>query len=282
MSELAIPALTLNAYLQNVVCARPMDQIAEALKCHKSTVSRRITHCESLRDHPEWAAVLNALEDSLETWPETALPTRRHILAALDLTAEEVRRQIRGHLTLLRAPGTEVLAGDMPMAVILQGDHKIRIDKDILLAALAFGWITPKDQGRGQVRKFEITPSALEVQDSEPAPPDQPSPRIRYGRAVGPVEAAVRWRKQHILTETHLRAAQDLEIVHATRDGVNAERWRALTQALPPRLVTALEEVCGKHTRFEALEARMGLPARSAKLLVAVALEAALQARIVE
>lgn len=283
MSQLAIPPLTLSAYLQNVVCGRSMREIAASLDCEPSTVLRRIRRCEELRDHPEWETVLEALEGYRENWPEKFLIGRKHILAALGLTAGEVSAAFAPHLPLLHMPGTTILVGDFPTAAIMHRDEvKAKVDRNLSLAALAFGWIAVKDTGTGKVRKFEPTPGVRDILTPEidhPGPEPKPGGRRkRYCPEDSPIVTLMRRKDQQLVTADHLRAAQAFEAIYNTRTGFNAETYKAICKALPPRLVTVLDEVCGKHTGLETLESHMKLPARSGKAVLAMALDAFMHA----
>lgn len=102
----------------------------------------------------------------------------------------------------------------------------------------------------------------------------------RYCPEDSPIVILMRRKGQRLVTADHLRAAQAFEVIYNTRQGFNAGTYAAICKALPPRLVQVLDEVCGKRTGLEALEARMKLPARSGKAVLAMALDAFMHAGV--
>lgn len=280
-ATLAVSPLALAAYLQNVVDGRPMREIARDFACEPSTILRRIRKCEELRDHPEWESILSALEEhrAEADAPPRGLPERRTVLAALGLTAGQARGSFAKELHILRHPSALVLVGEAPRAAITEsGEVKGNMPRAVVLAALAFGWLAPHGGSAGRVRKFRITEAAIEaIYEPQMLPPaegeEKPRGAAKYGPMPNPIEALLR-RNQDLITVDHLRTAQRFQLVYLHRESTTADTYAEIARALPPRLLMALDEVCGKGTGFEALEGKMKLPARSAKAIVALALEA--------
>lgn len=280
MTGLAIAPKALSSYLQNVVDGRSMREIAAPEGCEPSTVLRRIRKVEELRDHPEWEKLLAALEESRTNASAPAEPavSRATILAALGLTAEQTASEFAATLHVLSRSDGLLLAGDMPAAAVTAaGETKTSLRRDVVLAALAFGWLTPIGPTGGKVRQFKSTDTAIECVRAEIAAHPAPSPERRAFlpapvQRSTPIEALLR-QKQDLITLDHLRTARDFQMIYLAREAATADAYAAIMQSLPPRLLTALEEVCGKGTGFEALERKMKLPARSGKAVVAVALE---------
>jgi len=281
MTGLAISPEALSAYLQNVVDGRSMREIARPIGCEPSTVMRRIAKCEELREHPEWEALLLALEKErlTATPPADDEITRATILKALGLTADQVASEFASVIHILRRSDGLLLAGDMPSAAATaSGETKGTLRRVVALAALAFGWLSPIGSAGGRVRQFKATEAAiecagLEVPCTVPVSPRAPRAKLPALVRSSPIEALYR-TKQDLITVSHLRLAREFQMVYFARQNMTADAYRAIERCIPPRMLTALEEVCGKGTGFEALERMMRLPARSGKAVVAMALEA--------
>jgi hypothetical protein len=282
-TALAIAPEALAAYLQNVVDGRPMRDIARAAGCNASTILRRIRRCEELREHPEWDAVLSALESARQrsTDPARTPVTRAGVLAALGLSAAQVASDFAGRMHILSRPDAALLAGDLPqVAIVAGGETRATMRRDVTLAALAFGWIKPAGPGTGRVRRFIATDDAIESVRHDLAPDPEPDSRsgpqrrlMRYSRQPSPLEAML-GRKQNTINADHLRIAQEFQAIYCARETVAADAWCAVVAAMAPRLLTALEDVCGEGTGLEALEQKLRIPQRSGKAVVALALEA--------
>jgi hypothetical protein len=184
-------------------------------------------------------------------------------------------------MQLLRQPSAMVLAGDAPRAAItVDGEVKGSLARPVVLAAIAFGWLEPVGAGGGRVRKFRAGATAIEAAyQPQMMPPevdgaDSPARRqYKFGHAPNPIEALLR-REQDLMTVEHLRIAHRFQLVYLHRETATAEDYAAIARAVPPRLLRVLDEVCGRGTGFQTLERKMKLPARSAKAIVALALEA--------
>jgi len=280
MSGLAIAPEAISAYLQNVVDGCSMRKIARAMKCEASTALRRIRVCEELREHREWDALFTALEvhHEAEDTPHLELLNRGSICTALGITARHVGIEFAAHMDALVKPGSMVLAGDMTHVAVLEAAKTMprTMARAVMLAALAFGWITPIGDGARRVRKFTLTDAALETMSASQRRALIEAPkgksRKRYSPPRSPLEMVLS-RSQDLITPDHLHAAQSFQLTYITRETATAGEYRAITKALPQRLLTALVEVCGEGTGLEAMERKMGLPSRSGKAVVAIALE---------
>lgn len=279
MNGLAISRDALSSYLQNILQGRSMRQIATPLGCPPSTVLRRIRRVEDLRDIPEWERVLSALEDHLSTVedPDFASIDRRTILTALRLTAKQVEREFRDIIAPMSIPDCFLLAGDMPTAaVMLDGEVKGTLPHVVLMASLAFGWLTPLQTGSPRLRRFKLTDAAMECTMGDCLEPTAPNEaRVRAAAHISKQSAleVLRKRDNGLVTDDHLHTAKTFQMAYLLRGSCALDTYQALTGHVPPRLLGILEEICGKGTGFEAAEQKLKLPARSAKVLAVAALE---------
>ncbi|MBT8169891.1 DUF6456 domain-containing protein [Falsiruegeria litorea] len=287
MSALAIPANFISDYFSNVSNGQSMREIAVPTGVQPSTVLRRIRRCEELRDHPEWDAIFAALEAVWETSDQfgPVTVTREFVAAALSLTLEEIRTDFAGVMHVLSRRGASIVAGDVPVcAVCAEGEQKTTLRRPVLLAALAFGWVKSACSGSRTVRKFEPTGAAIEavpgavVRDTSNGQIRHTGP-YRYSFNPSPLEALLRRKGQNLITRDHVRFAEDFEAVYSTREGATADVFATLSRELPESGLTLLVEVCGNRTGLEDTERMLGLPARSAKAVLAFVLDSYARAR---
>ena len=277
-SSLAVSPNILAAYFLNILDGKSMREIGRLQDCQASTVLRRIRKCEDLREHPEWDALLSALEDHQEDTGQSlsAHLTRETILAALKLKAADIAKEFPPQLQLLQQADSLLLVGDMPgAAVTVAGEVRGKMRRSVALAGLAFGWLVPVGAISGKVRQFKPTPSAIECtgRDFVSTSPKR-SKRSSSAQAWRSSSLDILYRQNSgLITADHMRIARDFQMIYLGRQDVTGDVYSVVRQRLAPRLLTALEEVCGKSTGFEALETMLKLPARSGKAVVALALE---------
>ncbi|MEL7167622.1 MAG: DUF6456 domain-containing protein [Pseudomonadota bacterium] len=274
MNALAIPPLELVAYLQNVVDGRTMESTAQEFGCPRSTILRRIRRVEDKRDHPEWDAIIGALEEHRRSLraPPQGLPGTKILQDALGVSMSVAQAEFEAHLPVLCQNEASLLIGDMPFAAVTDGaEPRGKLARNVMLFALAFGWVEPFGDQTGKVRQFRATKKALGV-ERQTAPFRSGFGDGAFLNGLASIENDIR-RKKPTLTGEHLKAAQDFQSIFFTRETLTADTYRSLQAAVIPRLFDVLVEVCGLGTRFEELERKMGFPARSAKVIVALALE---------
>ncbi len=119
-TSLAVSPNILAAYFLNILDGKSMREIGRLQNCQASTVLRRIRKCEDLREHPEWDALLSALEDHQENTGQSvsAHLTRETILAALKLNAADIAKEFPPQLQLLQQADSLLLVGDMLSAAV--------------------------------------------------------------------------------------------------------------------------------------------------------------------
>lgn len=277
-STLAVSPNILAAYFLNILDGKSMREIGRLQDCQASTVLRRIRKCEDLREHPEWDALFTALEDHQEDTRQSlsAHQSRETILAALKLNADHLAKEFAPQLQLLQQADSLLLVGDMPSAAVtVSGAVQGKMRRSVALAGLAFGWLVPVGAITGKVRQFKPTPGAIECTGRDFTATSSPrSKRSSSAQAWRSSSLEVLHRQNPgLITADHMRIARHFQMFYLGRQDVMADVYSLVRQRLEPRLLTALEEVCGKSTGLEALETMLKLPARSGKAVVALALE---------
>lgn len=266
MIDLALSANVMADYLDNVVRSKGFRELARASRVPPSTPLRRARRCEDLRDHPEWDALFSALE---VFWAKAETPKMNAsaVLAALHLTKSGLEHNIQERRRSLMAPDATIVTSDeFPSAVILDRDgcRAGTLDRAHVLAALAFGWVTPIGETSGRVRRFAVTkkiPLERALTTSRG--------RVRYHRER-PLEGMFR-RKGNPFDPARKQAARDFEILYA--QGTDSPEYQAIQSALPPSLLRPLEAICAGDMGVEDFEKQEGWPTRSGKAILAVALD---------
>ncbi|MQQ09089.1 hypothetical protein GFB49_11540 [Epibacterium sp. SM1979] len=241
-----------------------MRQIAAQDGCQPSTVLRRIRRVEDLRDIPEWDHILSAVEDHLgtEQSPDFSKIDRQTVLTALNLTARRVEREFKGAFEALADLDCFLLCGDFPKAAVIHGEKTVgSMPRVVLLAALAFGWLTLLAGSTDKMRCYKPTTAAPGCTQMLAQIPQFSALEVLHKR------------NPELVTIEHLSTGKSFQVAYLMRGATTGETYRKTTAHIPPRLLCILEEVCGKGAGFEAVERKMNLPARSAKVLAVAALE---------
>lgn len=277
MSALVISPEAVGSYLAHIADGNSLRDCAGLESTAASTILRRVQRCEALRDHPEWDALFAAMEAARLKRHDPATPVDREaVAAAMALTEVDVHAEMGGVLSDMRRAGSFIITGDAPRAVVMIAgtDPGRSMSRAALICALAYGWVRTAGITSTRLRRFVATPAIIEA-----AYPPGATPGPAYSDRTGleplsmmPIDVLAR-RAPEIITPAHAEAAARFQSIFAARYGARKAEWRAVTEALPGRTVTLLEEVVGNGTGLETVEKRMGLPARSAKVLLAFALE---------
>jgi len=192
-------------YLDHVGRGASLRQIAQASRCHPSTVGRRVRAVEARRDDPLIDEALAALQASCVSRSETTNPSKEHphMTAPLrpPLVSDEstVQREARRILRRLCEKGASlVLAQDMDKAIVLrQGSDGSQtrtavLDRKVAHAFALKDWIQTARQGRVSVYAItEAGKSALKRLIEED--------RKRRRAPMELAEAATPFRAQHQL-----------------------------------------------------------------------------------
>ncbi len=285
MTELFLSPFALQAYFENVLFGKTMRAIAKIQGCNPSTALIRIRKVEDARDIPELDDLIARIEAyvSGQPIPPRGPMLRETVLAALGVDVRDLAQSITKVIPVLSRSDAVVLSGDAPRAAIFsQGKAGESLSREEFLAAVALGWLDITGPTDRRVRRFKLTLQAEEatvllnsnaVELIKTAPKERPARRMRM-HCVGPLEACVRRSGQALITAQHIKTKEHFQALYLGRNSVDPGAYEAIRKALPPRMMIVLEEVCGKNTGFEAVEKGMEIPARSAKVLVAAALEA--------
>lgn len=277
-TSLAVSPNILAAYFLNILDGKSMREIGRLQDCQASTVLRRIRKCEDLREHPEWNTLFTALEDHQEDTGRSisAHLSRETILAALKLNAADIAKEFPPQLQLLQQAESLLLVGGMPSAAVtVSGAVRGKMRRSVALTGLAFGWLVPVGAITGKVRQFKPTPSAIECTGRDfVSTSAQRSKRSSSTQAWRSSSLEVLHRQNPgLVTANHMRIARDSKMIYLGQHDVTRDVYSVVRQRLAPRLLTALEEVCGKSTGLETLETLLKIPARYGKAVVALALE---------
>ncbi len=284
MTQLFLSPFALQAYFENVLFGKTMRAIAKIQSCNASTVLNRIRKVEDARDVPELDDLIARIEAYIsgQPIPPRGPMLRETVLAALGVNPRELAQSITKVIPVLSRSDAVVLSGDAPRAAIFSQDiARESLLREVFLAAVAFGWLVVTGPTDRRVRRFKLTLRAEEAtvflnsnagELVKEAPKEKPARRMRM-HCVGPLEACVRRTAQSLITEQHIQIKERFQALYLGRNSVDPGAYEAIRKALPPRMMNVLEEVCGKSTGFEAVEKGMEIPARSAKVLVAAALE---------
>ncbi|RWR09729.1 DUF6456 domain-containing protein [Paenirhodobacter populi] len=287
--KLAIAPLGLNFYLRHVVYGEEQREIARRSGVAASNVCRHVQRVEGLREDdasPEWREILDALEAHLvagfEAFPSSGV-TVDMLLAALGETPEGMRAAFsEASAPAARAGAVIVSSAGMPYAAVMHhGKPAGRVPRPAVLAAVAVGFVRPVGT-KGRVRTFTVDRAAVRAGGAEPPsalvdPTGGEAPGVR-GRNVAPEEPPINRihrKNPELVGREDLRTAQEFGLLWGMREAEMSSFYDRLRKTLAPRLFRILELVCGERVGLEVAEAEMGLPARSGKVLLSVALETA-------
>lgn len=282
MSALSPKLEAVETYLAHVVDGRTLRDLARADGGPASTQMRRLNRIEDLIEHPEWAAIVDALRVLRQSgggeFDQARALDRARVAQAFGLSVAQVHRQFASAARVLRLNlSATLVCGDMPMAVVmLDGAPAAKVERKVALAALAFGWIVPICKHEGRARIFAATNGINDAtpHESTPAPQStQPRPhKLRTGRE-SPIAQLMRRKGQGHMTPEHARLACDFYEIWEMRDFGMQAAFAQIERALPQSVMAILIEACGKQTGFETIEKLFDMPARSAKAVIPLALD---------
>lgn len=288
--KLSVAHNGLNYYLRHVVYGEEQREIARRVGVNVSNVCRHVQRIEGLREDPEfpeWGEVLDALEAWLianhDTFPEAGM-SHSAVISAFGTSLDELERTFTGSASPASWRGAIVVsASDAPFATVLHLGKPtgFRFARGQVLAAFALGILLPNG-GHKLLRTFKVARDArFEVATAGDI--DEPGERVRAAgheaRRARTVDefpvVKINRRNPELIGAADLRTAQEFALLWQMRGAEMAVIYDRLRDVLAPRLLRVLELVCGQRVGVELAEAEMGLPARSGKLLVSVALESA-------
>lgn len=286
--KLAISRTGLNFYLRHVVYGEEQREIARQSGVFPSNVCRHVQRIEAVREDeelPEWCAVLDALEAWLianhDAFPEGGV-TEETVLAAFGVAPSDLEAAFWGASSPASWRGALIVsAPDMPMATVLHLGNPTgaRVPRNLVLAAFALGVL--RATGGKRLRAFsvvrdvrpEIEAGADDDRDARHGAGRDEERRARVIEEFPVVR--INRKNPELIGTADLRTAQEFALLWQMRGAEMASVYDRLRAAITPRLLRILELTCGQRVGVEVAESEMGLPARSGKLLLSVALESA-------
>lgn len=269
----------LTTYLRNVVDGVPMRELARQLDVEPSTISRRVKRVEEMREWPEWDVVLDQL--ALVTCPEGV--TEEAVLTAMGVDREDAETSFLAASVVMSQTGAVLAVTDAPGAcVFMDGEVAHRVSKRLATTWLALEWV--KEHLNGKVRRYVIS-----GRYGRPEPAEEPRavsgrPYARYTTET--TENIARMRQMRVgakqsrfgFTADQVALAIDLTTLMTTaeargKDSAALRRVVKLKEQLGEDLFNVIYDFLHAGAGFEAIEKRRGYPARSAKVLLGVALD---------
>lgn len=285
MKHFFVSPFALQAYFENVLFGKSMRDIGKLQGRNASTVLKRIRLVENARDIPEFDDLIGRIEAFImgQSIPPRHPVSREFLLEVLGLDARALSVVMAKAIPALSRSDAVVLSGDAPRAAIYaNGSSGESLSRKDFLAAVAFGWLEITGPTDRRVRRFKLTMRAEEATISLDSVKgilsgevlkEKPAARQMRWAQFCPLASCMQRSKQTLITDKHLKIKERFQSIYMIRNAVDPGAYEAIRAALPPRLMIILEEVCGKGTGFEEVEKGMEIPARSAKVLVAAALE---------
>lgn len=290
----------LEAHILHTVDSVPMLEIARRQDVEPSTILRQIRRVEDLRDNPEWGIILTKLT---ERWNRKEPIDRSVTYEALGVSTFDVTKEMQKAMLLLIQDDALVGITDGCMAGIFV-DHEVmrRTDRMIALAWIASGWLILL-QNSPRVRRYKLTDRAMtEVPEtpivteaelpvlSKPEPkPAQPrrytrQPR-RYTRQPWGDEPIEKLRLMQRKSNTSLKvsntdiqtAIEVRELMHLAKlEGKGSASLQLvveLQKALGDEMFDLLYAFLHNNHGLEQIEKDFSWPARSAKVVLTIALQ---------
>lgn len=271
----------LTLYLANTVAGTSMRELARTHDVEPSTICRTVRRVEELREWPEWDAVLDQL--ALVTCPDGV--TDEAVLTAMGVERDEAEVGFLEAMTVLSQAGSALAVTHAPVAcVFLDGEVAYRTTKRLATTWLALGWL--RGSSNGKVRRY--VPSGRYGQPEEPVaeakPRRQPRPYAQFTHESSDNIAYMRRTKvgakgsRFGFTNDQVNLAIDLStlMTSATCRGANSpelSRVIQLKERLGDELFNVLHDFLHAGHGLEQIEKTYGFPARSAKVLLGVALQ---------
>lgn len=255
---LAINGRHLSDYLRHTTKSEAIRRLAKETGEHPSTMCRRVARIEALRDCEEWDSIIEA---TLEHWADCPQEiTRDMVLDALGVNLKVLRLELRRVASHLIAPDGMIVAAQKLDRVLVTspGTEPDSLDRSVLLGAVALGMVTQVDAGGSSgLRKYRATQEIRGAQAATLGNGLIELVRMSGTRGFAPLSGPER-----------IKTAASIELLFAT------DSPRGLSDNMPERLFEVLKAGV-EGSGFEAMEKRFGWSSRSAKVVMAIALDAA-------
>ncbi|GHE03736.1 hypothetical protein U879_05725 [Defluviimonas sp. 20V17] len=275
-----MPALTpdfISPYLRHTLHGETIRGVARDMGVDPSTISRRVRRVEDMIDCPIWAYILEAIAaDAAQTRDPGTRYSLADLLRHLGTSAEEVDAAARKMASTPRRSRKRALiliGADMERAAIMAGDVVMgSLGRPAVLGMLLSGKAEIHSKiGRVACLRYVETEAHAPIPDPE----ENPAPRVRYSAPlplVATVETAAR-RSASPINAGHLRIARAM----AEAAEIDPESFRGTLNSLGlgPDLTAILRTLTLDGLGFQEAEKALEWPARSAKLVCAIALDLA-------
>ncbi|WP_116134316.1 DUF6456 domain-containing protein [Tropicimonas sp. IMCC34043] len=277
MPDLRIKPTWIESYLRHVAGGEGIREISRATGVHPSTVLRRVRLCEDLQTSPEWSLVFEALIRAAQA-PANGLPRgygRDVLLQMLGTSIADMGEALDA--VRHAGAGAEIIVSDQyaRAAIMARGKTCGGVEKPVALAMVLLG-LAAGAGAVGGIARLVLTEAAASVVVGRPAraapvPPCHAAQR-RTGFRRWP-EGAERLRAQLPSRLTHEQRAEAFRLAEAfALDPEDAERTFP-RDVLGRDLSTVLKRYIVAGDGLEEIEKSEGWPCRSAKLVLAIALD---------
>ena len=285
----------LEAYILHTADSMPMREIARRFDREPSTILRQIRRVEDLRDNPDWGVILTKLA---EYWDRKEPIDRSVTYEALGTNTVDVTMEMQRNLLLLVQDEALVGVTDGCMAgVFVDNEVMRRTERLTALAWIATGWLILV-RSSSRVRRYKVTDRALaEVPEKpivkgqveslpvvqEPEPPKPAVHKQRYTRhswGNEPIDKLIALSRRNSIniTSDEISTAQTLRnLMHqAELDGKGSSTLMLIVELekrLGKEMFDLLYEFLHRNRGLEQIEKDFVWPARSAKVVLMVALQ---------
>lgn len=276
----------IEAYIRHTVDSVPMREIARDKGREPSTVMRQVRRVEDFRDNPDWGFILDKLA---EAWDREVTLDRAQVFKALEVTLDEATAEMQKLGPILSEEGALVGITEGCMAgIFVDNEVMRRTDRRIALAWIATGWLMLTNSSP-RVRRYQVTDRAATEVSEDESPPLVPTPKAvktdtpKYTRKAWgdePIEKLRLMKRRGLanVTGVEIQTAIELrELMHlAKHEGQGSAsliQVVAIQKALGPEMFDLLHDFLHVGTGLEQLEKNYSWPARSAKVVLVVALQ---------
>ncbi|AKQ75823.1 ATPase [Roseobacter phage RDJL Phi 2] len=285
----------IEAYILHTVDSMPMREIARRFDREPSTILRQIRRVEDLRDNPDWGVILTKLA---EYWDRKEPIDRSVTYEALGTNTVDVTMEMQRNLLLLVQDEALVGVTDGCMAgVFVDNEVMRRTERLVALAWIATGGLILV-RSSSRVRRYKVTDRALtEVPEKpivkgkvenlqvvqEPEPSKPVAHKQRYTRQAWgnePIDKLIQLSRRNSIniTSNEIATAQTLRnLMHqAELDGKGSPTLMLIVELekrLGKEMFDLLYEFLHRNRGLEQIEKDFVWPARSAKVVLMVALQ---------
>lgn len=300
-NEIASCPQAMEAYIRHTIDGQSMREVSRMFDTHASTILRQIRRVEDMREWEEWDEIIIEIGDK---WDRNIGFSRAILFDVLGVNELEAIQELQRCIPTLSKPGAVIaLTKDAMAGIICEQEIVRRVERRTALAWFAVGWLEAAQNG-SRFRRYKLTDlarteipeerlSAAEVEPmvqslSEPASirsktyigknwDSEPLHRLsvlsrRKGSQVGPAELDT--------------AGELFELMRQAKiDGPGSARVDLLCtiqKKLGDEMFNLLYDYLHAGRGFEDLEKQYNWAARSAKIVMAIALKQVTHFKLLE